>query len=66
MDMTSTVSAELGAAADAINRYRTRVAALVETIGPNHEDLVSAMYEAERSLLSAERLLVRAEKLARS
>jgi hypothetical protein len=38
---------------------------LVENIGPNHEDLVSAMYEAERALVSAERLLTRAEKLAR-
>ena len=63
--MSESVRAELGAAVDAIGRYKTRLAALVETIGPNHEDLVSAMYEAERALVSAERLLARAEKLAR-
>lgn len=63
--MTASISAELNAAVDAINRYRTRVAGLLETVGPDHEDLVSAMYEAERALVSAERLLARAEKLAR-
>lgn len=63
--MTASISAELNAAVDAINRYRTRVAALLETVGPDHEDLVSAMYEAERALVNAERLLARAEKLAR-
>jgi len=63
--MTETVRAELGAAADAIGSYRQRIAGLLDSVGPNHEDLVSAMYEAERALVSAERLLVRAEKLAR-
>lgn len=63
--MSSTVNAELGAASDAINRYRMRVAGLIEGLGPNNEDLISAMYEAERALLSAERLLTRAEKLSR-
>lgn len=63
--MTASISAELNAAVDAINRYRTRVAGLLETVGPDHEDLVSAMYEAERALVTAERLLARAEKLAR-
>lgn len=63
--MTATICAELGAAADAINRYRTRVAGLIEGLGPNHEDLISAMYEAERALLNCERLLIRAEKIAR-
>ncbi|MEY4633838.1 MAG: hypothetical protein RLZ18_1210 [Actinomycetota bacterium] len=63
--MSSTVHAELGAAADAIGRYRSRVSGLIESLGPNTEDLATAMYEAERALLSAERLLVRAEKLAR-
>jgi hypothetical protein len=64
--MNESIRAELGAAVDAVNRYRMRIAGLVENIGPNHEDLVSAMYEAERALVSAERLLIRAEKLARS
>jgi hypothetical protein len=64
--MTETIRAELGAAADAIGSYRSRVAGLLDAVGANHEDLVSAMYEAERALVSAERLLIRAEKLARS
>ena len=63
--MSESIRAELGAAVDAVNRYRTRIADLVETVGPNSEDLVSAMYEAERALVSAERLLSRAEKIAR-
>ena len=63
--MTATIRAELGAAADAIGRYRGRVAGLIENVEANHEDIVSAMYEAERALLSAERLLIRAEKIAR-
>ena len=63
--MSGTVSAELAASAEAIDRYRSRVAALIETLGKDSEDLASAMYEAERALLSAHRLLVRAEKIAR-
>lgn len=63
--MSGTVSAELAASAEAIDRYRSRVASLIESLGPNSEDLASAMYEAERALLSAHRLLVRAEKIAR-
>lgn len=63
--MSSTVHAELGAAAEAIGRYRSRISGLIDNVGPNQEDLMSAMYEAERALVSAERLLVRAEKLAR-
>jgi hypothetical protein len=42
--MTETIRAELGAAADAIGSYRSRVARLLDEVGPNHEDLVSAMY----------------------
>lgn len=64
--MSETIRAELGAAVDAVNRYRVRLASLVENVGPNSEDLVTAMYEAERALISAERLLTRAEKLART
>lgn len=63
--MSATVSAELAASAEAIERYRSRVASLIESLGPNSEDLASAMYEAERALLSAHRLLLRAEKIAR-
>lgn len=63
--MSGTVSAELAASAEAIERYRSRVASLIESLGPNSEDLASAMYEAERALLAAHRLLLRAEKIAR-
>lgn len=63
--MNESVRAELGAAVEAVDRYRQRVAALVESVGPDSEDLLSAMYEAERALLSAHRLLIRAEKLSR-
>jgi hypothetical protein len=61
----STVRAELGSIADAVDAYKSRLSGLIDRVGANHEDLVSSMYEAERSLLSAQRLLVRAEKLAR-
>lgn len=64
--MSETVRAELGAAVDAVGQYRSRIAGLLDAVGPNRDDLVSAMYEAERALISAERLLIRAEKLARS
>lgn len=57
--------AELAASAEAIDRYRYRIAMLIESLGPNTEDLATAMYEAERALLSAHRLLIRAEKTAR-
>ena len=58
-------AAELSAAAEAVASYRQRVAALVGThLGTEREDLVAAIYEAERALRSAERLLRRAAKLA--
>lgn len=63
--MSETVRAELAASAEAIDRYRHRIASLLESLGPNTEDLATAMYEAERALLSAHRLLLRAEKTAR-
>lgn len=63
--MNETVRAELAAAADAIERYRVRVESLVGMTDADSEDLVTAMWEAERALVSAHRLLSRAEKLAR-
>ena len=63
--MNETIRAELAAAAEAVERYRLRVEDLVEDVGRDSEDLVAAMWEAERALLSAQRLLARAEKLAR-
>jgi hypothetical protein len=56
---------ELSAAAEAIAGYQRRVAALAGPhLGTDREDLVAAIYEAERALRSAERLLQRAAKLA--
>jgi len=63
--VSETIRAELAASAENIERYRIRIAALIDSLGPNTEDLASAMYEAERALLSAHRLLLRAEKVAR-
>jgi|RhiMethySRZTD1v2_1073278.scaffolds.fasta_scaffold764948_2 hypothetical protein len=69
--MTSTPStataAELSAAAEAIGGYRRRVSELVRPyLGTERDDLVSAIYEAERSLQAAERTIQRALKLASS
>jgi hypothetical protein len=46
------MNAELGAAAEAVARYRDRMADLATSMQGNHEDLVSAIYEAERALLT--------------
>ncbi|MFV0307923.1 MAG: hypothetical protein ACK5OX_09290 [Desertimonas sp.] len=63
--MSTTAAAELGAAADAISGYQRRVAELVGPgLGPDRDDLVAAIYEAERSLRTAARLLDRARKIA--
>jgi hypothetical protein len=67
--MTSTSSsataAELSAAAEVIGRYRHRVGELARPyIGTERDDLVSAIYEAERSLQAAERTIQRALKVA--
>jgi hypothetical protein len=63
---TSATAAELSAAADVIGRYQRRVSELaVPHLGTERDDLVSAIYEAERSLRTAERLLQRAIRLAR-
>lgn len=61
---TDTVRAELGAAGEAVSRYRERIAGLVASVEGN-EELVAAMWEVERGLLGAQRLISRAEKIAR-
>lgn len=61
---SDTVRAELGAAGEAVSRYRDRIAGLVASVEGN-EELVAAMWEVERGLLSAQRLISRAEKIAR-
>jgi hypothetical protein len=62
---TLTTAAELAAAAEAIDRYRERVGDLASAhLGTEREDLVAAIYEAERALRSAQRLLQRAARVA--
>jgi hypothetical protein len=54
----------LAAVADTVGRSRTRVASLAEPyLGSEREDIVAAVYEAERQLRGAERALQRALKL---
>ena len=63
----SSTAAELSAAAEAIKLYQRRVSDLVQPhLGTERDDLVTAIYEAERSLRTAERLLQRAVKVART
>lgn len=58
--------AELAAIAEGVDRYRARVADLVTPdLRRGHEDLVAAIYEAERTLRHAHRQVVRAEKVGR-
>jgi hypothetical protein len=60
----SSTAAELAALADTVGRSRTRVAGLAEPyLGSEREDIVAAVYEAERQLRGAERALQRALKL---
>jgi hypothetical protein len=59
--------AELSAAAEAVSSYQRRVGDLVgRHLGSEREDLIAAIYEAERALRSAERILQRAVKIART
>lgn len=61
---TATAAAELSVAADHVETYRERVAALAMPLqGGNHDDVVAAMFEAERALRSASRSLDRAVRL---
>jgi hypothetical protein len=63
--MSTSTAAELSAAVEAVGSYRRRVGDLVTPhLGTEREDLVSAIYEAERMLRNAERTLQRALKLA--
>jgi hypothetical protein len=64
--MSVTVQAELAAAAEAVERHRDRITGLLESTPHLSADLVSAIYEAERSLLGVHRLLMRAEKISRA
>ena len=65
--MSSSTVAELSSAAEAINGYQRRVGGLAANHAhDDRDDLVAAIYEAERSLGVAERTLRRALKLASS
>ena len=47
----SSTAAELAAVAETVGRYRERVAGLAEPyLGTEREDIVAAVYEAERQL----------------
>ena len=60
----SSTAAELAALAETVSRSRQRVAGLAEPyLGTEREDIVAAVYEAERQLRGAERALQRALKL---
>jgi hypothetical protein len=58
------ITAELGAAAEAIGEYQRRVGALSGGVGSDRDDLRTAIEEAERSLGVAERAIRRAIKVA--
>jgi len=61
----SATSAELAAAAEAIVGYQRRVGALAGEFAPGErDDLVTAIYEAERALGVAEKAIRRAGRLA--
>jgi len=64
--MSVTVEAELAAAAEAIERHRNRITGLLESTPGISADLASAMYEVERSLLGAHRLVIRSEQISRN
>ena len=64
MPAASSTAAELAALAETLGRSRQRVAGLAEPyLGTEREDIVAAVYEAERQLRGAERALQRALKL---
>lgn len=61
----STIAAELAVMAEGTARYQERVAELRSgNLGEQHDDLVSAIHEAERALRSAQRALMRANRMA--
>ena len=65
--MSSSTVAELSSAAEAISGYQRRVGGLAANhVHDDRDDLVAAIYEAERSLGVAARTLRRAIKLASS
>lgn len=60
----ATVAAELSVMSEGTDRYAERVADLASSrIDGEHDDLLSAVHEAERALRVAHRALARAQRL---
>ena len=65
-DALSSANAELQALIESVGRPKERLARLAQPfLGTEREDVVSAVYESERLLRSAERALERAARSAR-
>jgi hypothetical protein len=63
----TTAAAELAVIAEHLDRTRDRVAGLAAPLrGGDHDDAAAAIYEAERALRTAQRLLTRASGLLNS
>jgi flavin-binding protein dodecin len=61
--MIASTAAELAAITDAIDRSRQRMADLAQPyVGSERDDIVTAIYEVERTLLAAQRALKRASR----
>jgi len=61
----ATIAAELAVMAEGTARYQERVAELRSgNLGEQHDDLVAAIHEAERALRTAQRALMRANRIA--
>jgi hypothetical protein len=62
--MTTAAAAELTVTGEHISRYRERVAVIARTLSSgDHDDIVAALFEAERALRTAGRAVDRATKL---
>lgn len=63
--MSESARAELGSTAEAVAGYKRRLAVLAATVDDGrNDDLVAAIFEAERNLGVAERTVRRAHKIA--
>ena len=63
--MSLSAATEISVVSDGLDRYRARIVNLAEPlVGTPQDDLLSALYEAERSIRGAMRALDRAKRLA--
>ncbi len=61
--MIASTAAELAAITDAIDRSRQRMADLAQPyVGSERDDIVTAIYEVERTLMATQRALKRASR----